>query len=55
MRDRKQEERDAGDMSRTPDRAGEVLSELLARPLAPGLYLVDLSGERRMWQRVVVR
>lgn len=40
MRDRKQEERDAGDMSRTPDRAGEVLSELLARPLAPGLYLV---------------
>ena len=40
MRDRKEDEQGAGDESRTVIRAGEVLSDLMARPLPPGLYLV---------------
>jgi 16S rRNA (cytidine1402-2'-O)-methyltransferase len=40
VQDRKENERGSGDMSRTPERAGEVLSDLTARPLSPGLYLV---------------
>jgi 16S rRNA (cytidine1402-2'-O)-methyltransferase len=40
VRDRKEDEQGAGDESRTVIRAGEVLSDLMARPLPPGLYLV---------------
>ena len=40
MQDEKDEERTAVDMGRTVARASEVLSDLIARPLAPGLYLV---------------
>lgn len=40
MRDRKEDEQGVGDESRTVIRAGEVLSDLMARPLPPGLYLV---------------
>lgn len=40
MQDEKDEERTAVDMGRTVARASEVLFDLIARPLAPGLYLV---------------
>lgn len=40
MQDQNDEEQTAVVMSRTITRASEVLSDLIARPLAPGLYLV---------------
>jgi 16S rRNA (cytidine1402-2'-O)-methyltransferase len=40
VQDQKDEDRNAGDMSQALARASEVLSDLMARPLSPGLYLV---------------
>ena len=40
MHDRKDNKRSSGDKTLPVLRAGEVLAELLERPLAPGLYLV---------------
>jgi 16S rRNA (cytidine1402-2'-O)-methyltransferase len=40
VRDRKDDDRRAGDKSLPVTRASEVLSDLMARPLSPGLYLV---------------
>ena len=40
MRDKTDEEWSSGDSNLPVTRAGEVLAELLARPLQPGLYLV---------------
>jgi 16S rRNA (cytidine1402-2'-O)-methyltransferase len=40
VRDKRDEERDEAAWRRTVARAGEALSELIARPLEPGLYLV---------------
>jgi 16S rRNA (cytidine1402-2'-O)-methyltransferase len=40
VQDRSDEKRSAGDGTPPATRAGEVLADLIARPLAPGLYLV---------------
>lgn len=40
MQDRSDKERSAGDKTMPVTRAGEVLAELIERPLQPGLYLV---------------
>jgi 16S rRNA (cytidine1402-2'-O)-methyltransferase len=40
VREKRDEERDEAALHRTVVRAGESLSELIARPLPPGLYLV---------------
>jgi 16S rRNA (cytidine1402-2'-O)-methyltransferase len=40
VRDRNEEQRSDSGQTQPPVRAGEVLAELMARPLQPGLYLV---------------